>query len=245
MQLILSNGYQHAADEVSLIGVTRASEYNAGGLQSAIKVTWVIGGFIQAANQAAITAALALLQRAYTYDGFTARFLDNSGASTVHVLGEAGSRNGCKILNFSYLNQSGAEYSTFRSYQITLEAEYDNPFVNLDEFSETVSWKGNCGPRVIWKKNLNGPPQRQVTYPWTTQRVVQRGTIIGKHRHITPPPPLWPQYFLNEETEMSDTSPHRYGPIGRPYYQGYSRSYAYYFESPFPLIGSPNYSWNQ
>jgi hypothetical protein len=240
MRLYLSNGYAHDADEVSLLGMARNSEYNAGGQRSVIKTQWQIGGFIQAANQSAITTALRTLESAYSQDGFMAYFKDNSGNLTVHVIGDAASRNGCKVLNFAYTNQSGAEYSTFRSYQITLEAEYDNPFVLLEEFSETVTWKGNCGPRIIWKKNLNGRAQKQITYPYTTQRVTQRGIIVGKFSVITPPPPIWPEFNLPEEEELSDVSPHRYGPPGRPYYQGYSRTYAYYFESPFPLIGRPN-----
>jgi hypothetical protein len=244
MRLVLSNGYRHAADEVMLSSVGRNYEHNAGGIRSSMKVSWVISGFIQAASQSALTTALRLLELAYSADGFMAVFLDNSGRNTVHTLGDATSRGGCKVINFGYTMQSGAEYSTFRSYQISLEAEYDNVFAGVEEFTETITWKGNCGPRIVWKKNLNGAPQKQITYPQTTQRIVQRGTIIGKFSAITPPPPLWPQYFLPEEEELSDTSPLRFGPIGRPYYMRYARSYAYYFESPIPLLGQPN-RWRQ
>lgn len=240
MRLYLSNGYAHVADEVGLVGVSRNSEYNAGGMRSVVKIMWTMTGFIQAASQSALTTALRRLEAAYASDGFMAYFRDNSGNLTVHILGDATSRNGCKVVNFSYTQQSGAEYSTFRSYQITLEAEYDNPFVDIEEFTETITWKGNCGPRIIWKKNLNGKPQKQITYPQTTQRITQRGTIVGKFQHITPPPPLWPAFNLPEEEELTDVAPHRYGPPGRPYYKGFARSYAYYFESPTPLFGSPN-----
>lgn len=240
MRLVLSNGYRHDADEVAINQVSRSSEYNAGGQRSVMKVVWSLTGFIQASSQSALTTALRVLEAAYSQDGFMAIFLDNSGNTTVHVLGDSLSRNGCKVLNFGYSMQSGAEYSTFRSYQIALEAEYDNPFVLLEEFSETVSWKGDCGPRIVWKPSLNKRPQKQITYPYTTQRVVQRGVIVGKFQAITPPSPIWPQYLLPDQTEQSDVSPHRYGPPGRPYYQGFSRSYAYYFESPTPLLGRPN-----
>lgn len=241
MQLVLNNGYSHQPNEVLFRAVNRRVETNPGGQRTSLTVSWQLEGFLQAADQLSLSLAMKALEAAYSRDGFIAVFVDNSGNNSAHRLGEAGSRNGCRVVggvNWGWSN--GAEYTTFRSYSIQLEADYDNPFANIWLFEESISRKGTTGPRVVWKPCLNGEAQRQITFAQTTMKVVQKGAIIGMYQYVAPPPPLWPAAALPELEESEQHSPKRYGPIGAPYYREYATSYAYYFESNVPLFGIPN-----
>lgn len=241
MQLVLSNGYRHAVDEVLPRSITRRVETNPGGQRTSMTVAWTLEGYLHASDQASLTIAMRTLESAYANDGFAAVFLDNSGQNSAHHIGGNGSRRGCRVIGgVNWLWNNGAEYTTYRSYQIQLEADYDNPFANIWLFEESISRKGNTGQRVVWKPSLNGPAQRQITYAQTTQKVVQRGTIIGMFSYASPPPPLWPFAELPELREEDQSAPKRFGPIGAPYYREYPTNYAYFFESNIPLFGAPN-----
>lgn len=241
MQLVLSNGYRHAVDEVLPRSITRRVETNPGGQRTSMTVAWTLEGYLHAADQASLTIAMRTLESAYANDGFAAVFLDNSGQNSAHHIGGNGSRRGCRVIGgVNWLWNNGAEYTTYRSYQIQLEADYDNPFAQIWLFHESISRKGNTGPRKIWKPSLNSSPQRQITYPQTIQRVVQRGVVIGMYDYVAPPPPLWPAYIDNEEEEEDQDTPKRYGPIAAPYYREFETRYAYFYKSDIPLIGRPN-----
>lgn len=240
MQLRLSNGYRHDDNEVAITAITRQSEQNGGGITSCIKTSWQLEGILQGSTQAELTQKMLILEAAYRNQGFSAVFFDNSGAPTAHSLGGPASRNGCTTVSgVNWIMRNGAEYSTFRSYSLVIEAESDNRFVDIWNFSESISRVGNTGPRTVWKHNLNDVPQKQLTWLRTTQRVIQRGQIVGMFRYVAPPPPMWPQAMLNDVEELTYGSPKRFGPIGRPYHREFPTEYAYYFESNVPLFGFP------
>lgn len=243
MQLKLSNGYSHDPNEVDLLSDQTHMTYSRGGMRSMITRTWNIEGFLFGTSQANLTARLFLLHNAYTSQGFRAVFYDNAGAETIHTLGEAGtSRGGCRVVDGpTYFKRSGAEYTSYRSYRVTLQADYDITSAQIIDFSESLSFVGDGSPESLWLPALNADPQYQETWQSTTFRAIQRGLIVGRDFWPAPPPPRWPYPLLKgTQSSKDEETPMRFGPLHAPVYKEFGVRYAYYFESGSPLMGHPN-----
>lgn len=240
MRIVLSNGYRHDDNEVGLRSIQRRAVYTPRGEKATLTITWNMDGYLHGSSVTDLGLKIRAMELAYTNDGFEAVLLDNNGRNSAHKLGDGLSRAGCRVVggvNWGW--ESGAEYTTFRSYSIQLEADYDSPFVDLFDFNESITRVGTCGPKKIWKPALNAKPQLQYTWASTTQRVIQRGRVVGLYRYIAPPPPYWPAAEHLDQREQTEHSPRHYGPYGRPAWREYAVDYQYVFESDVPLLGSP------
>jgi hypothetical protein len=185
--------YSHANNEVSLTAMVRLIKSKRGQTQF-VKHTWNLQGVLQAETQAALTTALTILEDAYGDDGKDAGlYLDNGTTATNLVLDSSAASGGVRILQKpSFPVGNGAEYSTFRTYTIVLEADFVETSTGLLDFTETIDFIGTGGPRFVYLPVLNGLPQRQLVNQRTVQRVVQFGSALGHGTYPVPPPPKWP-----------------------------------------------------
>jgi hypothetical protein len=244
MQWIWGN-YAHVANEVDLLSLTQTSQMNEGGQVMVNRVQYSIKGFIQAADQNSLNTAMFALQNVYANPiqenrVYQAQLLMNDGSGSIHYIGGPGSRNGVVCTNFAWMKEDGGEFSTYRSYQLTLEAEYDVLNVELAAFHESLTLIGTGGPKITDIECLTFPAQRQITQAYTLCRAVQTGIVVGHTRFVSPPGPLWPGNELQHLRESKPSSPKRSGPVGYPVYTKFEWAYTYHFSSPVPFQGFPN-----
>ena len=234
--------YTHANHECSLV-VARTPRFNDGGQQVAVVERWEIAGFIQAASQAALTTALSALASAYALNGQDATLLLDDGVTpTHHQIINANTLGGVRVVQApSFPQGRGAEYSTFRSYTITLEAEIPVSGASslLVFFEEALSFKGG-GPRFVHLQTLTGSPQKQIVAASTPFTATQQGRSIGYASYPTIPAPLWPSSEHVDQRDIAYKSPKRSGPTGSPQYSEYEVSWSYHFEDASSLTGVPN-----
>jgi hypothetical protein len=231
--------YAHPPSEVT-ITTQKRNLYNEGGARYAIEETWQISGFLQAANQAAITQSIQQLQNAYSIDGQSIGFFDDSGAPTAHGILASQTLGGVKIVAGPQFERGeSAEYTTYRYYGITAQWVIPILGVRLMAFQESLSFTGTGGPQRAFLPVLDGIPPRQILRQVTTVRCTQSGSAIGWLRPVQPPPPLFPQSEHVDRRRVDYQSPKRVGPVGRPEYTEFPVSWSYDFEDII-LFGQPN-----
>jgi len=233
--------YIHANHEVGL-EISHEQLYNEGGQHYADRWQWVITGFIQAADQASLTLLLAALELSYAIQGQDVGFfLDDGVTPTAHGILAASTLGGPRVIRGPEYVDNGvnsAEYSTFRSYKITLE--YIVPGGDgLLAFTEHLSFEGG-GPRWGYLQTLNGVPPAQLLAQVTPQRIIQQGSAIGYLSYPPPPPSLFPALLHTDMSRVQRRSPKRTGPVGRPQWYEYPVEWYYFHESTVPLDGVPN-----
>src|SRR5262245_3127403 len=128
--------YQHAANEASVV-ISKQGLFSEAGIARGVRERWTIQGRLQAADPTSLSAAIAALEAAYRLQGQDAGFYFDNGQASSHVLRSAGTVGGVRVVvPPSFPQGQGAEYSTFRSYTIVLEAERldsGNPLLAWDE----------------------------------------------------------------------------------------------------------------
>jgi hypothetical protein len=229
--------YQHAANEISL-RVERNPIRGDNGVVRATRVVINMSGRYQQDTQAAITSGLSTLEDAYIDgQGDFGLYLDD-GTPTAHAISAASTGGGIRVLKaVSYPDGRGAEYSTWRTFEVALEADVlEN--VGILAFSETLSFKGG-GPQFIYLEPLNGAPQMQLVKQATTYKATQSGQALGYFGWVDAPAPIFPDALHQDQSSVSLASPHRTGPLGQPFYSLYQTTWNYVFESASPLGGVP------
>lgn len=229
-------GYFHAVAENDF-RITREPIISDMGARMGYTERWVLGGFIQAANQLALTAALASLEAAYSVNGGDLKMYDDNGALTDHCLFSANTISGVRVSKPFYPEDSkGAEYTTFRRYQINIEAEIHEVNVGYVAFHESLSLTGlQPNSRFIFLKTLTGPAQRQQVCQQETYKAVQSGMAVGHFGW-----PLFPQAIFAGAVHWDEATQTQEDPVYLS--NGMIRwpiSWSYPAEDSQPLIGSP------
>ena len=192
------------------------------------KTTWTISGRLHGDDPTDLDKKIALLEEAYGVNGKDLVLLHNDGTETAHYLKNYGSIGGVRIKNLSWPKGDGAEYVTFRTYQIEAFAEYLFSAGAVEtSWQETVTVIGTGGPRFVVREVRNGPPVRQQVSDATPVRATQSGSATGYGAYPLPPPPLWPQWEV--EAARSVTNQQNKKSLV------YQTNWAYQFESPTPL----------
>lgn len=238
--MYLSYGsYTHPAGEVT-VAIQRTPTFNEGGQLYGYKETWHIQGFLQAVDQRSLTTALNSLKAAYSQQaGDLVLHLDD-GTFTTHALLAVNCIGGTRVVGGpSFPDGKGAEYSTYRNYEITVEGDVPNVDANLMAFMEVVTFEGDGGPLTVILQTLTGQPQKQTTAQQTPFRATQQGSAIGHFAYPPIPLPIWPDALIHPRVKPTKKLPKRSGPIGRPTYTEWEVSWSYEFESVTPLVGDP------
>jgi len=233
MQLKYGN-YTHDANEAA-ISISRQSELGDDGRPFRQIETWNVSGLLQAASVAALTTAIAALESAYEEDGNTLSLVEDDGTATAHSLA-----NARIVVPPSFPTSEGAEYTTYRTYQFTAEAEVelsqDNTRDTL-EYQETIAFSGG-GPRIVHLTTLTGPPVRQVTAQRTPYRATQSGRAVGRTRYPNPPGARFPSAQVGDP-QIQRVTPRVVGSTNNREEREYEITWQYNFESASPLNGSP------
>lgn len=235
MGLVLQYGsYAHAEGEASLTISKRVVEGETG-LRTATIQTWTIEGWLHGDDKAEVTAAIHAMESAYSVNGYDLGLYEPNGTATAHVMISAAARGGVRILNLDYPDGQGAEYTTYRKYRITAEAEFPTGQKGIKSFTETLTLSGG-GPRFLFLQTLSGLPQKQLVAQSTPYRATQQGSAKSDDDYPNIPPPIFPQHEHIDRRNLSRQSPKwRMGSKS-----DYVSTWAYEFESATPLVGNPN-----
>jgi len=228
--------YQHQPGECS-ISISRRSLLTENKIMYAYVETWQILGRLQADDIPSLTAAIQALEAAYYIPNQDLGLFNDDGTPTDHTLGNAGSNGGVILIQPpAFPEGRNAEYSTFRNYSITLEAEY--PYVGMGRllsWSETLSFRGTCGPIWGFLATINGEPEQQLFRQQSSMTVTQSGQATGWDAYPLPAGPIWPYLEHQEQRSIlmelpTTRSRHR------------TVAWNYVFESSSPLMGQPTVS---
>ena len=227
------NGLWFDANEAE-ITLSRRRTYNPQNKLQKETHVWNVNGVRQAANQAALTTSINTFESYMQDGGDIGLYLDDQTTLTSHYLVSSQSLGGTKIVDLSYPQGKGAEYSTFRTWSFTLEADFAPKFVGIlgpIEFEESLTFEGGL-PRKVWLECAVGPPQEQLVSQQTTYRATQTGS--AKQISVPPsvPPAIWPDALISRQISKVTQSGNGLT---------FGRSWTYTFESDEPLYAEPHY----
>jgi hypothetical protein len=237
--------YAHAAGECNL-AISRRGDF-VHGMEKGYTERWDIRGRLQiadsgtlAGNQAAMTAAIAALQAAYSIQGQDLVFYTDGGTASIHALVSAQSLGGVRIVERPFFPVGrGAEYSTFRNYAIAAEASYVNTALGILDYRETINFSGG-GPKFVLLETMTGYPQKQNTRQRTPFRVTQQGEATGLLGYPIAPGPISPGDVHEDQTDIRMIGPDFFGPVGQRAYTGFKTTWTYQMESANPIVGQPS-----
>lgn len=201
------------------------------------EVTHNIRALLIADTTADLSSRIQDVQNAFSLDYQDAGLWGDDGVPTKHLLvNDSSCISGVKVLQRSFPEGGGDEYSTARTFSATLYAAYDDADSQLVEWEESLEFIGTCGPVFELTNSWFGPPQFTQVAESSVQHIIQRGSAVGYGAYVIPPGPLFPS---NEHLERRDIV------LGTPKCMGtqfryYPISWTYYFSSAIPLSGTPN-----
>jgi hypothetical protein len=234
--------YRHEDGEVA-VRIVVTPVRSEGNQYYAYDVRWSLFGHLKAATQAALVTAIAALEAAYSTENKDLVLFQTNGVTAAASLLTAGTIGGTRIVSGPTYPEDGqhdAEFSTFRRYQIEIEARRSTGQAELLAWTESLSFHGTGGPKTAHAQPLVGPPQKQQLAQQTPIRVVQQGRAIGFTDWPTPPPPQWPNDVREDEIDIKYNEPKRYGPPGSPTYVEFEVEWTYPHEGVGPFVGRPN-----
>lgn len=238
--------YTHELQEARF-AISRPPVVDNGGNTTGYKERWDISGELRVDDHSQMTAAIQALEAAYASGGSDLILYDFDGVTqTAHKLISANTVGGTKIVQpVHYPKGDGAQYSTFRYYEVSVEAEIRSTSagtrITLD-FAESLVFKGG-GPEVKWITLRNGPPQPQTVSQVTPQYVTQSGSAMGYGSWPSPPGPIFGQNELRDKRVVGYASPQLTGEGANRRYINYETTWTYEFASGTPLSGYPNRSF--
>ena len=225
--------YRHAGAEGSFV-LSRDFSVGDSGFINGVTERWVITGRLEAPDRAQLTTELIALETAYSVNGLDLIFLDVDGVTpTAHNLISANSITGTRITNFSYADSRNAEYSTFRHYSITVEADFNlSPFgfPLAETFQDSLTFTSTGGPRFVVRTTLNGPPVRQQVAAFTPVQAVQTGSSTGRFSQPNPATPIYP---IDEQVDRRQVTRTQSRSEGRTSFTT-NWTYTYLAIQPFP-----------
>lgn len=184
--MIYAHGsYQH---QVHVLDWSKDPEFNSSGLLVRSTTRAIIEGKVSGADQGALKTAILALETAYLSTVVTkSGLLHNDGSTdSAHIINLSGatSENGitCRLRWTS--EPQRAEYTTYRSFQIAVQAIFLGPGADEFEYSNRIVRIGDGGPIRVPRLTLGGVIIQQA-YPASpfvgleTGRKVSRAGIVA------------------------------------------------------------------
>lgn len=196
------NGYSFDENAVSF-EKTGPALLDSGGVPYAYNVQYKLRGDVRitdqgsaAANQAAMTTKLLALEAALSVNFGDLILYDDNNLPTVHRLINSETLGGVKVLTaVEYPTSFGAEYSTYRTFQVTVGCQVAAPASasngSVIDWTESLTFVGTGGERKVWHEYLEGDPDYDVTAQRTTVKAIQAGSARGFADYLAFPAPLF------------------------------------------------------
>jgi hypothetical protein len=197
--------YTHEIGECAIV-IQKESVLNADNNKVGWRETWQISGMLRGTDTSDLTTKLRALETAYGVNGRDLILVNDNGTETAHKLISNRSRSGVMISRLDYPVGEGAEYTTFRNYQII--AECDISILEVVDmvggrgrgggggitlsYVEAITTRGTGGPRVVVIETMGGPVVKQIVSKETAQFKTQSGSATGMYGYPAVPPPIDP-----------------------------------------------------
>ena len=184
-----------------------------------------------------LSARIAAIQSAFDLDYQNAGLYIDSNTPSQHLLLNDDPLNisGTKVIQRSFPEGGGDEYSTARTFQATIQAVYDDAIDGLVEYQESLQFVGTGGP--VWEYD-NGffEPIYSLIADSSTQTIIQKGRAVGYGAYLLPPGPKYPAFeHQDRRVELYETPTF----MGRQY-RLYPSSWMYVHSVPQRKSGYPN-----
>lgn len=182
--------YAHADNEVT-VGFTKRAAYTDRGAKHIERRTMLISGKLHGDDVDDLTTNIQAMEAAYV-DGRNAILYQSDGSTeTAHQLINSSALGGVRVVRPpSFSDPIQGEYTTWRTFQIELEADY-LALTGLLAFEETVTRQGTGGPRYAYLECVEGEPEKQQVSEKTVSMLVQTGRAVGVTTYPEPPGPLF------------------------------------------------------
>jgi len=228
--------YTHDNNEVEVV-FRQSALFDQRGNRRGLRKRLELKGVLHGTSQANLTTKLNALDAAYTVNGGDAvLFLDDGTTQTHHKLISSGTLTGVRVVQPpSFAPGDGAEYSTFRSYTIVLEADFIGDS-NILSSEEAVTIVGTGGPRFAYLETLVTSAVRQQVNKFTLVRMTQSGLAKGYLSYPFVPAPIWPALEDVDQRSIVTRSPKDQGLI----FTDFPISWTYKFTSDVAQSGIPN-----
>ncbi len=237
--------YTHEAGECAIV-IQKESVLNAENNKVGWKEVWQISGMLRGTDASDLTTKIRALETAYGVNGRDLKLLNDDGSETAHKLISNQSRSGVMITSLNYPVGEGAEYTTFRNYQIVAECDISilEIFSQIGigggrgknqqggitlSYTEVISTRGTGGPRIVVLETMGGPPVKQVVSKQTTVYKTQSGSATGMYGYPAVPPPLDPANEIADRRVIQQELPSTVSPFGKE--SIYKVSWSYEFVS--------------
>ena len=225
------------AANAATVAISREAVLNMAGVPYEYRERWDVQAQVFGDDQAALKVAINDVVTAFSIQGGDLLLYHNDGTTlSSHTLVNAATLSGVRVVSGpSFPQGQGAEYATYRTFNVALEAEFPATlFDGLIEFEETLAFEGG-GPLFTHLQPVNGPPQKQLLAEFTPFRAMQDGHAVGYLSWPLPSLPIWPGALVRAG------SPRRTSPRKRPGgFTHFPVQWRYEFESVLPLLGDPH-----
>ncbi len=240
--MILQYGsFSHALNEAK-IATSRRREANSDGVMSLERVNYQISGYLHAADQPGLTTAIQALELGYAQENVSLTlYLDDGVTPSAHSINANTALYVRATVKPSYPTSEGGEYSTYRYFEIEVEALFPvNLNSSLISFNESLQFSGG-GPKYILQRCITGPANMVQTEEQVPYRCTQVGSATGIY--------TWPQYVAQplfpyaildgEKQSVEADTPQRQAFGTGLFYTVYPVRWAFFFESTSALSAVP------
>lgn len=233
LQLVY-NGYVHTFGEPK-VSITRNAQPSSQGTIMTMRENWKITGILQAIDLKTTGEAITTLEEAYGDQG-----ADIYIVGTPHGILSQNTLGGVRVTGLpAYPTSDGAELSTYRTYDINVEADViiGDGDAEILEWEETLIYTGG-GPRFVVIPTLYGEPIKQTVCQSTSYRCTQSGYAKGFSKYPDAPEPYYDYAWHQDQSPVTLIAPTLIGTGAGAKQTGFGVRWNYEFEDPEPLTGA-------
>ncbi len=222
--ILFYGDYAHPDNEAN-VSISRVGLEAEDGFVYAYTEVWNITGILHGDTDAALFKAMADLLDAYSKQG--ENLVWKKGDVVMHQLLSDDTLTGTKVSTLPHFpKNTGGELTTFRTYNIVVEAEVSfvpldlsaDPFIPLIlKYEESLNSTGSGGPKVAFLPTLTGKYQKQQLTESSTITIVQSGMSVGLGAYPIPNLPLWPDDEHQDRRQINRAPTRRRNGVGLEY----------------------------
>jgi len=235
------NGYTSSVGEAAIQwDISRLPADDTGLVAKKVYTVTVNGTLVNFNGPNSIDTQVDTLEAAFLSNNFDFTYFTPTGTKVL-FLDSSESIGRVKVTNINYPDGSAAEWSTKRSYVITLTAEFDDDNIadkDIVAYTESINIYGG-GRRLVLQESITSKPVGYQTATDTIYYCNQTGTIVGFEDWPDIPAPIFPGNELAANPVITRKSPEYIDGD----FRNYSLEYSYTFWSSEEFVDPEPTKW--